>query len=122
MIHEIKTYQNEAGEIIQERTPIEELGVMAGKLMNGALPKYTAQAVLNFQLPNGQQGQMPFVFDIDGTNPVEAFGNFKAAFDKAKAGAEAELRLKFAAAQRQLVLPNGQTLPPMGKPKTRVAR
>lgn len=114
-IYQVNTLCNDEGAVVQERVPLD---VAEG---TPVIRTYAAQAMLNFQLPSGQPGQMPFQFDIPGDTPADAFANVEAALDKAKAGAEANLRKQLASAQRQIVLPNGQKLPPAGNPKTRVA-
>lgn len=115
-LFEIRHYANDLGHSMQARVPVNDIGTIDGPTT------YHAMGQLVFQLPNGQQGAKQFPFDIPGAMLGEAFANFPAAMEAARAQCETELKREMQAAQRTLVMPNGQSLPPAGRPQTRFAR
>ena len=90
MIYRIETYVNDAGQAITAKYPME------------GDTQFVAQALLNFNA-GGQQGQLPFTFEVPGETIEEAFGNFDLALESGKVKAEVDLRRQIAESQRKVI-------------------
>lgn len=111
-IREQRTFVDEKGNTVHELRPLDP-----------DVPQKSSYFAIGPIVINGQQTQDQFRFDIAADSLAEAFERLEHAFQLGRAARIAELNAQFKALaeqqRRQIVLPNGQKLPPNGHPKTR---
>jgi hypothetical protein len=113
-------YTNDEGMAIYELIPMTWMtGGIGGEPERGKA-KYFAMADHAF-MRGGQQFRDRFRIDIPAESIPEAFAKLPGMLEPAQKKRLGELDAQFAAQSRQVVLPNGQVLPPKGSPSTRAA-
>ena len=122
VLYNVKTWIHNLGTpVIQEHVPTLVRDAGDRPLPN----RYFSSGVIPYQIHddkgNTMPAQHPFTFEIPADSIEEAFELHAIEFDGAKERAKQQLKQQFEAQKRQLLLPNGQRLPPPGKPKTRLA-